>query len=1489
MVMTMSKGYSTGYLLDEVGPGLDAAVNESAAAYYTGAVDQGEPPGLWWGAGAESLGLAGTVERDVMQGLYEYQLDPRDPNAHDTATWGRAKTLVPQRTTSGKVEDAYQALLAAHPQAGPEERAVLRAQAVTATRPAGVAFDDLTFSPPKSVTVLWAACAKKAADARSAGAAARSAGDLTRAAGAEQSARLWSDRAARIEQSVLAAHRAGLQYLQATACYVRTGHHGVDRLTGEPTGKWLNGRGLIATQFLQHDSRERDPQLHVHGPIKNLAQGEDGKWRGLDRARLRAGLPAASAIAHRTLEADLTAQLGLEFRTRPDGVTREIVGVGEESKQVYSSRRHKITPATAELIAQFRDELGREPTADERAALAQRATLATRPPKAHTIDSQEDTLTRWAAKHRAEVQTELAQVADEVFGREAAPVDTWSERDVITRALAAAEQESQAFSRDELMRHLSDALPGNLGLPAGEVRALLEGLADRALGVAVRLSPEPADADLPAELRRADGASVFANPRPVQYATRESLAGEQALREAAVLRGAPVLSARAVEEVLGEYADAGTPLGADQAAALRGIATSGARLEVLAAPAGTGKTFAVGALARMWREQGAGRVRAIAFGQLQADELAAEGVTSRNIRHWLVGQQRLAEGRPVDDDEEFRLRGGDLIVVDETQLAGTGNLAEIQHRCAEAGAKLLLTGDTAQGGMGPSGALSDLVDRAKTYELVEVRRFVADWEGPASLRLRDGDTGAISDYVKHGRREDAGAIERAEDAAARAWLADTIAGKESLVVCASNAGAARVCATLRAELVSLGKVEEAGVPLAMQGTFAGVGDLIQARHADRSLGLVNRTRFRVQQVHPDGSLTAAPVSYGPGGETLGEARDIPAGYVREHVALGYASTQAAAIGRTVDTCYGVVTPGVSRASTYVMATRGREMNRLFMVTQAAPDDAVAGETAQAPHRDATGMLTELISRPPDSVAELTALAQAELAEAAAGALPAAVEPLVMTLSDLTHARTGQLADQLAAVGELSERDRIALANDPATRSLTQLLRTAELAGHDPARVLGDALAAKSLAKSHSVAQVLHARIRRELAGELTARVGSFQDLIPADAPAGYRPVLQGWAAAADARRYELGARAAADPPAWARSLGPVPDDLLGRADWEQKAGWVAAYREWVAGSGGPLDENDPLGAAPARGLIEKRAVWQTAHDALGLVDGAAEEEDMREGQLRARVAAWEREKNWAPPYVADQLEATHQALYRAQADALIWAARAEATDDAGEKAQLSAAANQARAEAERFTQLLPQLQEADDARDRWRTHTVVTRENATRSRAALEIRGIDADSADDRVTAAEWMQAHLAEQAEADQHREIRDDHDLASETEPTREIPAPAEADREPPVTEREDDGQVELETEVPDIRDTSEADPSETVDRPGRVPLVDEAAQAVERARAAVAEIEARTAWEAEQADEEATGAPPLDESARAVELNRFAADDRAAQSTDPAMVDS
>lgn len=1493
MVASVAIGHDTDYLTDAVAKGREG--------YYTGAVAAGEPPGIWHGAGAAELGLTGEVDAEVMKALYTHGLDPRDPNTGSRATWGEAERLGNAPRNYRKAEEIYAGLLDAHPGAGPEERAELRAQAASSARQS-VAFYDATYSAPKSLTVMWVAFERAASEAR--------------AAGDDQAADEWAAKAGMVEESVRVGHRAVLDFYADRAGYARAGHH------GGGAGQWVDAHGLVAASFLQHDSRDGDPQLHAHGAILNKARCPDGKWRALDGSLLYQWKGAAGAHGDRAAEAWCWQQLGAAFEARPDGKAREVAAIDPASRALFSQRRAAIEPAGEKLIAAFTEANGRAPSGHERAALMQQATLETRKGKSHDGIPRDEQLTGWAQRHAEKLGQDLVDVAHAVTDRPAGQPAMWSERDVIARALEEVKNSKQSWTRSDLTRAVSDALPAHLGIGPQHVGPLLESLTDKAETHARTLNDPAGPSGLEERYYRADGSSVFVKPGARRFATDDQLLGEQYLRDAAIRRGAPAWNSEDADAVLGRFADAGRELGVDQAAALRGILTSGAAVEVLAAPAGTGKSFLVGTLAETWPHAGlpaagdpsggpdpAGegpRVFGVAYGQRQAEVLAEEGVTARNIRAWLDAQTRLDHGTTRTGDEALRLRAGDMLVVDEAGAAATPDLAAITRRCEQQGVKLLLVGDAKQlGAVGAGGALSDVAARAGSYELAEVRRFADQWEGPASLRLRDGDPTVVAEYVKHGRLENGGTREQAEAKAARLWLDSTLRGNEALLVVGSNEAAARTSQALRAELVRLGQVAETGVPLGRagwEGTVAGVGDLVQARSNGWHLGgfegnqsvPLNRFTYRVTGIRPDGlGLVAARVTGRDetGAEVLAEPIQLPASYVAEHVTLAYASTVHAAHGRTVDDGISVVGQGTDCGTAYTQLTRGRGTNLAVMVTRQVAEGADTGETFDVAPRDPAAVLTEVI-RPPEQDPNTTALAQAEAAAEHERHVATHVDPMLAVVADATAGRTARWLDQLAADGDLPEQHRVALAADEARSSLDQLLRTAELAGHDPAEILRDAVTSRSLDGSASVAQVVHFRIRTALDGRLDANVSTFADLLPRDLPEQSRLALDALARAGDARRAELGTQLAKAPPQWAReAIGPVPEDPAERATWEQRAGRVSAYREWIGHTG----QADPLGPAPAAGLVEKHALYRDAHAALDLPDAGADEEQASEGLLRARVAAWEREQQWAPRYVADELDATHEALRQRRADATLYAAHADAATDPHEAEQLHAAAAGAQAAAEQLAEQVTALERADAARTAWTTETAITRDKAERGRVALGLRGIDLDAPHERVTAQEWLDAEEADRLADDPDREIREDYELerATERAPIDGQDSTADdsrASREPvrdddvlpsedawPDESRSADGpergtEQVVETRIPDVRETAVRDDTEHADpaERRRVPSVDETIATAHRAHLATVEIANRR-----RLDDAADHDPDRDaDDDRREDLNRWAA---------------
>ncbi|MGD9528652.1 MAG: MobF family relaxase [Pseudonocardia sp.] len=1418
MVLRVNTGYSPEYLLKEVATGREN--------YYTGAVAEGEPPGRWWGAGAEKLGLAGLVDAQDMRAVYERFLDPRAEGFTDPSRWEEVATLGHTGRRYLSEDELYVAALEREPDATAERRAELRTEAGRNARQ-NVAFFDLTFSVQKSVTLVHTAFEAEEVKARQ--------------GGDEQTAAAWGEFRRAVEDAIWAGNNAGLAYVQDKAGYARVGHH------GGAAGRWVDAHEWVVASFFQHDSRDHDPQLHIHNALLNRVEGPDGKWLTLDSRALHKFRPAAAAVAERTTEERLTHALGLLVATRPDGKAREIVGVAQEAMDLISTRRRKLTAKAAELVVAFEARHGRAPNGLERERLTQQATLMTRKAKSHTGETREELLDRIDARIRTDIDGGLAGVAQAALAaREQggpAPMQ-WSPHAVIELALAEVQARKAGWTRADLTSAINTALPDYLGLPDGtDVGELLDRLTDDALQYATALDEaRPGDEALPAELRLANGQSSYQAPGARLYATPEHVRTERALVAATASRGAAALPPDAAQRFLDGLRAEGLELGADQAAAVRGVLTSGARVESLVGPAGTGKSFVVGTIARAWADPALsgrpGRVFGLATSQIATDVLAAEGLAARNVTRWLDTQTRLAasvgEPGPAGDDEAWRLQAGDLVVVDESAMTDTAALAAIHRRVDAAGGKLLLVGDHRQlAAVGAGGGMDLLADAGARYELAEARRFSAEWERAASLRLRDGDPEVLRDYHQQGRLLDAGPREQAEYSAARAWLADTLAGRRSLLLVDTNEQAARVCAELRAELVRLGRVAEHGVPLGPQGTYAGVGDLVQARrnawqlagHEGNRRGPINRETYRVTAVREDGGLEVSTAV----GDEPGDPMVLPADYVTAHLALAYASTVHAAQGQTVDSSHAVVTAATSPAALYVGLSRGRGANTAHVATQTAVDDPAQGGEAHTLHRDPVAVLAGILDQS-DTAMSRSALATAAEAAEEAGTVRTAAELLADAAQLAATERTTRWLDQLTHDGALTPEQRARIAAENGAPSVTRVLRRAELAGHDPYTELQQAITDRPLDGARNLTNVIHSRVTHADTRRFDPVGDTWTAFTPHVDHPEWRDYLTALSAAADNRAGELGAAAAVERPRWAiDALGPVPADLNERQAWQQRAAVVAGYRELS----GHSDDSDALGPAPKPGQVEAYAAYRAAWRALGRPEIDRAEHEMSDGQLRARIRAWEREQTWAPRYVGNELAGTRQAADTQRQTAALRTAEAAAAPDEAERTRLHAEARDAAALADVLDERAAQLQQLDHARAEYLAHTAATRAGADVARYLLAERHAG-DEPEPQVTAEEWLTAERDARTIDDDHRPITE-HDLTDDT--TRD-------------TDRaHEDASAVVEVE-PDLRNVAAREPKPVREDDVRVPSADEVAAALAQADRAITEINTRAALD-EQAD--------------------------------------
>jgi hypothetical protein len=251
----LSAGSGYEYLTRQVAA-LDSTEKGSIplADYYSA---KGEAPGRWIGSGLDgidALAIGDIVTAEQMKNLFGSGCDPITGRPLGAAYKVYANETVDAFNT--RVDE----LLAHSPTPTPAERATARSTAArelfvaehgrepafarelsaalarySRPRQTAVAGFDLTFSPVKSVSALWAVAPPEIA--------------------------------ATIEQAHQAAVADALAFIEQHALFTREGKDGA---------RQVETRGLIAAAFTHRDSRAGDPDLHTHGAMWALLSAAAG-------------------------------------------------------------------------------------------------------------------------------------------------------------------------------------------------------------------------------------------------------------------------------------------------------------------------------------------------------------------------------------------------------------------------------------------------------------------------------------------------------------------------------------------------------------------------------------------------------------------------------------------------------------------------------------------------------------------------------------------------------------------------------------------------------------------------------------------------------------------------------------------------------------------------------------------------------------------------------------------------------------------------------------------------------------------------------------------------------------------------------------------------------------------------------------------------------------------------------------------------------------
>ena len=252
-------------------------------------------------------------------------------------------------------------------------------------------------------------------------------------------------------------------------------------------------------------------------------------------------------------------------------------------------------------------------------------------------------------------------------------------------------------------------------------------------------------------------------------------------------------------------------------------------------------------------------------------------------------------------------------------MATSPKLARAIETALGNGAVVRCVGDPRQlKAVGAGGGLSIIAAAAGSASLVNMHRFREQWEGPASFRLRSGDTDVIATYEQHDRISGGLAPDVVEDTY-RSWRDNPAGPAQTLMIASDNATVQALCERARADRVAAGDVEPDGVELA-NGSICGVGDVVVTRRNDHTIAtgpnpgdgayVRNRDRWVVMARSDAGDLAVRHLR-GPAEVVL------PTAYVAEHVELSYAVTGHGAQGLTVEVAHAIIQPTDTREYAYV--------------------------------------------------------------------------------------------------------------------------------------------------------------------------------------------------------------------------------------------------------------------------------------------------------------------------------------------------------------------------------------------------------------------------------------------------------------------------------------------------------------------------------------------------------------------------------------------
>jgi conjugative relaxase-like TrwC/TraI family protein len=665
--------------------------------------------------------------------------------------------------------------------------------------------------------------------------------------------------------------RGALEYLEQEALFVRRGHGGA---------RFERAGGLVAAAYRHRMSRALDPQLHTHVVAANLARSADGRWTALHHPSLYRAAKTAGYLYQAQLRAEVSERLGLRWGPVRMGAA-ELADVPEAVLSEFSKRRREMQRAAEN------GGIGLDTKAS-----AESAALATRERKEYGLDTH-----TW----REEVTARAGELG-------------LGEREVRVLVSEGRERSTESRGHDESVeeRVFGDELVSSRGLTeranSFDGREVLQEFASAATdGASVQ------------EIRAK--AARFAERWDVIHlddgtmTTAELLETEWRLIDAALARGGE--GTGAIDPELDHaLARVDRPLSSDRAAAVRVTVSSGDGVSVIQALAGTGKTYTAGVLRELYETAGY-QVLGVAPTARAARELAEQaGIPARTPDRLLLDSERHGDGLPARC----------VLVFDEAGMAPTRASARLLEAAKDAGAKVVAIGDPGQlTSVQAGGWLRTVGERLGAVSLTEVMRQRDPAERRALGALHELKPQPYIKWARSQRRIETFADRgQALRSAIEVWAtaSASLPSGQAVMIARDNRARQELNDAARELWRALGLLgeEHSYGPVSLA-----VGDRVICRRNDRHHDVDNGMRGTVRHLDPQRVVIDTDG---------GLVRELPAGYVEEHLEHAYALTGHGMQGATVEAAIVVASPHeLSAGWSYTALSRARRETRLLIYEQ----------------------------------------------------------------------------------------------------------------------------------------------------------------------------------------------------------------------------------------------------------------------------------------------------------------------------------------------------------------------------------------------------------------------------------------------------------------------------------------------------------------------------------------------------------------------------